>query len=58
MVRIIQHETSVETRILAFDHNPYSANSTGIPPEIAEAQRAGLGFHLPEFDARQVDWSA
>jgi hypothetical protein len=57
-VKITQHETSVETRTMGYDHNPYAVNATGIPPEVAQAQREGLGLYLPEFDARQIDWSA
>lgn len=55
-MKIIQHDTSVETRVLAFDHDPYSSNAMGVPAEIAEAQRGGLGLCLPDFDARTTEW--
>jgi hypothetical protein len=56
-VKIVQHDTSVETRVMAFDHNPYSVNPNGAPDEIADAVRAGFGLNIPEFDARQTEWS-
>ena len=56
MMKVIQHETSVETRILAFDHDPYSGTALGVPNEVADAQRAGFGLHVPDFDARVMEW--
>ena len=56
MIKIIQHTTSVETRILAFDHDPYSANTMNVPDEIVDAQKTGLGLGIPDFDSRVMEW--
>ena len=56
MIRIIQHETSVETRILGVDHQPYSYTALNVPPEVAEAARGGLGLNLSDFDCRIIEW--
>ena len=56
MIKIIQHNTSVETRVLAFDHDPYSANTMNVPNDIVDAQKSGLGLWLPDFDARTIEW--
>jgi hypothetical protein len=55
-MKIIQHHTSVETRVLAFDHEPYSANTQNIPDEVVDAQKMGLGLWIPDFDARVIEW--
>jgi hypothetical protein len=56
VIKIVQHYTSVETRVMAVDHSPYSASTLNIPDEIVDAQKTGLGLHLPEFDARAIEW--
>ena len=56
MIKIVQHETSVETRILAFDHDPYSTSALNVPDEMADAQRAGFALHLQDIDARDIEW--
>jgi hypothetical protein len=56
VIKIIQHDTSVETRVMAVDHQPYSGSALGVPNEVADAQRAGLGLHVPDFDARTMEW--
>ena len=56
MIRIIQHDTSVETRILGCDHQPYSYTALNVPDEIRDAVRGGFCLNLPEFDCRLVEW--
>lgn len=56
MIKIIQHTTSVETRVMAVDHDPYSANMMNVPDEVVDAQKTGLGLWLPDFDARAIEW--
>jgi hypothetical protein len=56
-VKIIQHETSVETRIMAYDHAPYSRNMTGVPEDIVVAVKQGFAKNIPEFDCRQTEWN-
>lgn len=57
-VRIIRHESGVISLLMAYDHQPYSTSQRDVPDEIADAQRAGLGLHLPDFDARQIEWES
>jgi hypothetical protein len=57
VIRIIQHETSVETRILAFDHQPYSSNTAGVPDDVVDAVKQGFAKNVPEFDCRQTEWN-
>ena len=52
MIKIVQHETSVETRVMAADHDPYSASALNVPDEMADAQRAGFALHLQDIDTR------
>ena len=56
-IRIVQHDTSVETRVMGFDHTPYSATHAGVPDAVVDAIRTGFGLTQPEFDARLIDWS-
>lgn len=56
-VKIIQHHTSVETRVMGYDYYPYSVNSIGVPKEIADAVRTGFCFNVPEVDCRQTEWT-
>ena len=55
-IKIIQHDTSVETQVLAFDHNPYSFNVMGIPEDVVTAVKQGFAKNIPEFDARLTEW--
>jgi len=41
---------------MAFDHEPYSNNATGLPNDIAEAQRQGAATWLDDVDFRQIEW--
>ena len=56
MIKIIEHESAVETRVMAFDHSTYSANPCGAPDDMADAARTGFGFFLPDFDVRTFEW--
>lgn len=56
MIKIVEHETSVETKVMAFDHDPYSTNTTGVPAEIADAARAGFALYLSDIDCRAIEW--
>jgi hypothetical protein len=56
VIKIIQHETSVETRVMGFDHMPRSFNPCGAPDDIADAVRAGFGRNVTDFDLRDTEW--
>lgn len=56
MIKKIQHEVSVETLVMAYDHQPYSSNTAGIPVEVADAVRTGFGFNIFDLDCRQMEW--
>ena len=56
-IKIVQHDTSVETRVMAYDHDPYSANTTGVPEEVVAAVKQGFAKNIPEFDCRLTEWS-
>jgi hypothetical protein len=56
-IKIIQHETSVETRVMGYDHMPYSVNPNGAPAAIEHAVRTGFAFNITDFDLRTTEWS-
>ena len=56
MIKIIEHESAVETRVMGFDKQPYSGNACGAPDDMADAARSGFGFFLPDFDVRTFEW--
>lgn len=58
MIKIVQHETSVETRVMGFDHQPYSTNPCGAPAAIEQAVRTGFGFNVTDFDLRNTEWES
>ena len=57
MIKIIEHRETGETKVLAFDHQPYSANRVGVPPTVFDAALQGLGQNVLEFDCRVFEWS-
>lgn len=56
MIKIVQHETSVETRVMGIDAQPYSSNACGAPDDIADAVYAGFGRNVTDFDLRMTEW--
>lgn len=56
MIKIVEHDISGETKIMGFDHMPYSSNSCGAPEEIAQAVFAGFAINVPDFDLRTTEW--
>lgn len=56
-IKIVQHDTSVETRVMAYDHAPYSCNTTGVPGDVVAAVKQGFAKNIPEFDCRQTEWN-
>ena len=57
-IKIVQHDTSVETRVMAYDHDPYSFNVTGVPEEVVAAVKQGFAKNIPEFDCQQTEWNS
>lgn len=56
MIKIVEHEVSGETKVMGFDHQPYSSNSCGAPKEVADAVFAGFAFNVTDFDLRNIEW--
>lgn len=54
--KVLYHHTGVISLVMAYDHQPYSANDRDVPKEMADAQRAGFAIHLPDVDCRQIEW--
>lgn len=44
------------TKLLAYDHQPYSSNASGMPDAIANAARLGTVRWLDDIDLRQLEW--
>lgn len=55
-VRIIEHRDTGETRVMGYDHPPYSHNPCGAPDAVVLAVRGGFGLTVPEFDMRTFEW--
>ena len=56
MIKIIEHFVSGETKIMGYDHPPYSHNGCGAPDEIVNAVQTGFGFNVTDIDCRQIEW--
>jgi len=56
VIKIVEHDTSVETKVMGLDHLPYSCNFTGVPDAISLAVLGGFAFNIPEFDCRATEW--
>lgn len=56
MIKVVEHDVSGETKVMGFDHQPYSSNPCGAPEEIANAVFAGLAMNVPDFDLRNTEW--
>ena len=56
MITVIEHRDTGETKVMGFDHEPFSVNRTGVPPTIFDAALQGLGENIPEFDCRVFEW--
>lgn len=56
-MRIVYHrDSSVETRVLAYDHFPYAYQTMYTPPDVVRAVRQGFGLNIDDFDHRQTEW--
>lgn len=55
-IKIVQHETSVETRVMGYDHSPFSSNGCGAPDDVTDAVFAGFGLNVFDFDLRDTEW--
>lgn len=56
MIKIVEHNESGETRVMGFDHLPFSFNRCSAPEEVADAVKQGFGLNVPDLDVRDVDW--
>lgn len=56
MITIIEHRETGETKVMGYDHEPFSMNRTGVPPIVFDAALQGLGENIPEFDCRCCEW--
>ena len=56
MIKIIEHDTTGETRVMGIDCQPYSGMACGAPEPVADAVRAGLGLNVTDFDLRTFEW--
>jgi hypothetical protein len=56
MIKIIEHEHSVQTVVLGFDHQPYSSNVSRLPEAVANASFAGFSNFPFDLDVREIDW--
>lgn len=55
-IKIVQHFTSVETRVMGYDHQPFSSNGYGAPQDMTDAVFAGFAMNIFDFDLRDTEW--
>jgi hypothetical protein len=53
----IEHDNSADTIVMAYDHQPYSSNTSGVPDDVVDAVKQGFAKNVPEFDCRQTEWN-